>query len=68
MKKILLLAVLILSTVLAFSRDKTFADKYLELRNTEKSDEIQIYSIPGKHFSDGLKDSIKSKGLSKSDQ
>lgn len=68
MKKILLLTILILSTVLAFSKDKTFADKYLELRNSEKSDEIQIYTIPGKHFSDGFKDSIKSKGLSKSDQ
>ncbi|MDD4771562.1 MAG: leucine-rich repeat domain-containing protein [Bacteroidales bacterium] len=58
MKKLIYIAILLLTAVSVFSKERTFADKYLELRKITSEDKIQIHTISGKKLIEGIKDSI----------
>jgi len=68
MRKLIIIAIILLSAVSVYSENKTFADKYLELRKNATEDKIQTHIIPGKKFIEGLKDSINLSKISGKDK
>lgn len=68
MRKLIYLAVLLLSAVSLYSQNETFAEKYLDLRKNALESEIQTQTISGKQFISGIKDSINLSKHSKKDK
>lgn len=68
MRKLIIIAIILLSAVSVYSENKTFAEKYLELRKNATEDKIQTHIISGKKFIEGMKDSINLSKVSAKDK